>query len=353
MFEAKYTSVLERLRFDIRNGRFGGRNYKLPSFRELAREYNVSLVTMSKSMNCLHQENVIDICGTRGAFIKEHVEVRHKSNDIAVIHEFIGDESGARAIEMIEKQVQKHGMGTLALKATGGSQYLPKLYTNLNADGFIFIHSTLTVDTADALYNARIPFVSLNRLDSEIISWVDFDNEGGTADALDFLLKSGCRKIADVNFKIEFGDYQQRMSGIYREKLTAAGCYDENLFIAHDSRADFRKKYGLEFAEKAGRNMAGYLLGLPKLPDAIIVREISYRAMLDECARHGVDLRRKAHILLVMEDVQDYPDDMSVLLSPFGEKTRTGFDMLYRMIRDHDFEVHHKLIKPQKHFISE
>ncbi len=352
MFEVKYTDVLERLRFDIRNGRFGGTNFRLPSFRELAREYNVSLVTMSKSMNCLHQENIIDICGTRGAFIRENIEARSKSNDIAVIHEFIGDPSGAFAIEMIEKQAREHRMGTLALKAAGGSQYLPKLYTNLNADGFIFIHSTLTLDAAEALHNAKIPFVSLNRLDSQIVSWVDFDNEGGTAEALDFLLGIGCRRIADVNFKIEFGDYQERICQVYREKLIAAGCYDEKLFIARDSRNEFRGKYSLDFAEKAGRNMAEYLLELPELPDAVIVREVSYRAMLDECGKNGVDLRKKAHIMLVMEDVQERPDGFSVLLSPFEEKTRAGFDMLYQMVRNHDFKVRHKLISQKKHFIK-
>ena len=67
MFEAKYTDVVDALRFDIRNGRFGGRNVRLPSFRELAKEYNVSLVTISKAMNFLQQENVVDIQGTRGA----------------------------------------------------------------------------------------------------------------------------------------------------------------------------------------------------------------------------------------------------------------------------------------------
>ena len=51
MFDAKYTDVVEALRFDIRNGRFGGRNARLPSFRELSKEYKVSLVTIAKSMN--------------------------------------------------------------------------------------------------------------------------------------------------------------------------------------------------------------------------------------------------------------------------------------------------------------
>ena len=150
MFDAKYTDVVEALRFDIRNGRFGGRNARLPSFRELSKEYKVSLVTIAKSMNFLQQENVIDIQGTRGAFVKADVTARPRSNDIALIHNFIGDIEGFHAIEALEEYAKEKKMGLLSLKAAESTQYLPELLTKLNADGFIFMHSSLTGETAEA-----------------------------------------------------------------------------------------------------------------------------------------------------------------------------------------------------------
>ena len=200
MFDAKYTDVVEALRFDIRNGRFGGRNARLPSFRELSKEYKVSLVTIAKSMNFLQQENVIDIQGTRGAFVKADVTARPRSNDIALIHNFIGDIEGFHAIEALEEYAKEKKMGLLSLKAAESTQYLPELLTKLNADGFIFMHSSLTGETAEALAHAHIPFVSFNRLDLDCVSWVDYDNTGSFAGALKFLLSTGCRRIAHIDF---------------------------------------------------------------------------------------------------------------------------------------------------------
>ena len=53
MFETKYTTIQEKIEFDITNGRFGGRNAKLPPFLALASEYSVSPTTISKAMSYL------------------------------------------------------------------------------------------------------------------------------------------------------------------------------------------------------------------------------------------------------------------------------------------------------------
>lgn len=352
MFEAKYTDVVDALRFDIRNGRFGGRNVRLPSFRELAKEYNVSLVTISKSMSFLQQEDVVDIQGTRGAFIKENIVTRRRSNDIAVIHNFIGDRPGLHAIEALESYAKAQNMGLLALKATESMQYLPELFTKLNADGFIFMHSSLTAETARALVNAKIPFVSFNRLDLEGVSWVDYDNEGGMADALDFLLQSGCRRIANLDFKVDFGGYQEGVFSVYRKKLTEAGCFDERLFIARDVKDELRRAYGQEFLEEASRRAAGYLMELPQLPDAIIIRSLFVEVMIEEFAKLGIDLTKESQLVLAVEDIQGYPENISLLLSPYTEKVKVGFDLLYRFIRTGTCGPERIILQPVKHFIS-
>ncbi|UKI34935.1 MAG: hypothetical protein L6W00_21850 [Lentisphaeria bacterium] len=149
----------------------------------------------------------------------------------------------------------------LSLKAAESIQYLPELLTKLNADGFIFMHSSLTEDTALALSHAHIPFVSFNRLDLDCVSWVDYDNTGSLAETLDFLLASGYRRIAHIDFKVDFGSFQSELRRIYREKLEAAGCFDERLFIARDTRHDMRRQYGQPFSgsgePEGGRISAG------------------------------------------------------------------------------------------------
>lgn len=352
MFEAKYTDVVDALRFDIRNGRFGGRNVRLPSFRELAKEYNVSLVTISKAMNFLQQENVVDIQGTRGAFIKADVSARPRSNDIAVIHNFIGDWEGLHAIEALESYAREKNMGVLSLKAAESIQYLPELLTKLNADGFIFMHSSLTEDTALALSHAHIPFVSFNRLDLDCVSWVDYDNTGSLAETLDFLLASGYRRIAHIDFKVDFGSFQSELRRIYREKLEAAGCFDERLFIARDTRHDMRRQYGQPFLEAASRKAVGYLLELPELPEVIIVRSFSGEVLLEEFARRGIDLEKHSQLLFTLEDIQDYPERFPALLFPYREKVRAGFDLLYKFIRTGNCGPERIILQPVRKFIA-
>ena len=284
MFEAKYTDVVEALRFDIRNGRFGGRNARLPSFRELSKEYKVSLVTIAKSMNFLQQENVIDIQGTRGAFVKADVTARPRSNDIALIHNFIGDIEGFHAIEALEEYAKEKKMGLLSLKAAESTQYLPELLTKLNADGFIFMHSSLTGETAEALAHAHIPFVSFNRLDLDCVSWVDYDNTGSFAGALKFLLSTGCRRIAHIDFKVNFGNYQAALHAVYRKTLEEAGCFDERLFIARDTRGEMRRIFGQQFLAVSG----GFALSLGAVQKQLVAfAEFLRRGQLvGHCVRH-------------------------------------------------------------------
>ena len=350
MFEAKYTDVIDALRFDIRNGRFGGRNARLPSFRELSKEYKVSLVTISKSMNFLQQENVVDIQGTRGAFVKAEITARPRSNDIALIHNFIGDIEGFHAIEALENYAKEKGLGLLSLKAAESTQYLPELLTKLNADGFIFMHSSLTEETALALSHAHIPFVSFNRLDMDCISWVDYDNADSLVEALKFLFSTGCRRIAHIDFKVDFGNYQAALQAVYRKTLEEAGCFEEDLFIACDTRNEMRRTFGQQFLEAASRRAARHLLELPELPDAIIIRSFSGEVLLDEFARHGVELEKKSRLLFALEDIQSYPERFPALLFPYREKVRAGFDLLYKFIRTGSCGPERIILQPVRKF---
>jgi DNA-binding LacI/PurR family transcriptional regulator len=346
MFATKYTDIQEKIKFDITSGRFGRRHSKLPAFRILAAQYKVSPVTISKAMNYLRNENIIDIRGTRGAFVKKNIQVREKFNNIAVIHKSIGDQAGLYANEVLENYVSQHNMGLLTLSVAGSAQYEPSLYSSLKADGFIFMHGALSRESAKAFHTAKIPFVSLNRLDCDYVSWVDYDNEASMSEALDFLLDTRCRSIAYVGFKNNFGGLMQRLFNIYKQKMIAANCFDEKLFIAHDTTQAMRKQFGVSFVEESGRRMARYLLSLPELPDAILIHAgISYDAIIEECTMHGVDLPRQTRIVLSMEDFQEYPSDVSVSLAPFKKKVELGFELLHTLITNRRLKPEHIVLK--------
>ena len=351
MFETKYTTIQEKIEFDITNGRFGGRNAKLPPFLALAAEYSVSPTTISKAMSYLQDKNVIDIRGTRGAFIKKKIDVRETYGNIAVIHKFIGDRAGFFANSIIEEYARNNDFGLLTLSVAGVAQYEPTLYTKLDADGFIFTHCSLDEESAWSLHHAKIPFVSFNRLDCDCVSWVDYDNEGDFSHALDYLQESGCRKIAYLAFKNDFGSMQSNLRKIYQDRMTAAGTYDENLFITRHTKPEMRSKFGLTFVEEAGKLVTEYLLNLPELPDAVYVQDgIIFDSLIEECARRGVDLKKQTKLLVYLEDAFDYPEDVSVMLSPFKEKVRLGFKLLQNFIETRQLNrktilLNHKFIK--------
>jgi DNA-binding LacI/PurR family transcriptional regulator len=303
-------------------------------------------------MSYLRDKNVIDIRGTRGAFIKKKIDVREKYDNIAVIHKFIGDPAGFYANAIIEDYARANDFGLLSLSVAGISQYEPSLYTKLDADGFIFTHCSLTEECAWALHNAKIPFVSFNRLDCDCVSWVDYDNESDFAEVLDFLLETGSTRIAYLDFKVDYGKTQANLRKIYKRKMTDAGIYNEELFIAKYTKPEMRRKFGISFIEKAGKIIAEELLSMPELPDAILIQHgIIYEALIDECARHGVDLKNKARLVVNFEDAFDYPRDVFVMLCPYKDKVRLGFNLLHDYITTRNLKrktilLNRKFIKP-------
>ena len=67
----KVDSLVDTLRARIQSGEFG--DEKLPSFRELAEEYNTTQETMNKTIQALQAEGQLISRGTKGVFVNNFI----------------------------------------------------------------------------------------------------------------------------------------------------------------------------------------------------------------------------------------------------------------------------------------
>ena len=72
-----YVQVADDLRAAITAGRYAA-GERLPSGRDLAREYGVALMTMQRALGALAEEGYIALYKSRGAFVRSPVGAAHQ-----------------------------------------------------------------------------------------------------------------------------------------------------------------------------------------------------------------------------------------------------------------------------------
>jgi GntR family transcriptional regulator len=90
--KAIYGQIYEQLASQILNGELGA-NYCLPSIRTVAKELNISIITIKKAWEMLERDELIYTRAGKGCFVAEHI----KKN--------LDDKRFALAVEKIRKDV--------------------------------------------------------------------------------------------------------------------------------------------------------------------------------------------------------------------------------------------------------
>jgi DNA-binding LacI/PurR family transcriptional regulator len=275
--------------------------HKIIGIRELARELNISIGTVSRALNGradvspVTRQRVQDAAGRLGYAPNQSGRALRQGATRAValmmrtnpdITTF-GETFFLSLSEGLQVALAEAGLDLIVLPC-GASEdqndYLRRAVERHLADGFIISDTQRTDPRIDYLLARRIPFVALGRSQSGgDHAWIDLDFEGVAEEAVDRLTRGGHRRIAlaltarEANSRIVFSDG-------YRDALSR-----------RDIEPDPSLVLSVSDTETGGYELGQSLLSLKARPTAVILAQATqaiglYRYLRERNLEPGRDL---------------------------------------------------------------
>lgn len=204
MAENKHSEISKTLEKAIRSGKYFER---IPPVRTLAREFGVSLQTMSKALKTLQRDGLL-ISGPGGTRIVEKIPYNYSGGVVAVFTsaEYIMQRDPLW-LSLQEEAAQDNT--SLVTMLAGNKELFSKhsFWEKIQCDGCIFLYSSFYPLAGELLHLSCIPFVVGNWLPPEFKAhWVDFDWKKRLFELVGLMYEQSYRKIAYLpNLHWKFG----------------------------------------------------------------------------------------------------------------------------------------------------
>jgi DNA-binding LacI/PurR family transcriptional regulator len=239
---------------------------------DIARELNISTSTVSRSLNnhpAISEKTKIAVLETSRKLNYEPNLValsllNRKTNIIGIIVPEITSHFFSMAISGVQDQVSSFGYNLIVSQSNELVENEIKAINTLflsRVDGFIISPTSQTFDYTH-LHKMKTKEIPLVVFDRDCAGFeadkVLVDGYSGALEAVNYLIKTGCRRIAHITGPSNLSISIQRLNG-YLDALQENNiAVEEALIVAAEG---FSPEYGLEPATA--------LLALPKPPDAI------------------------------------------------------------------------------------
>jgi len=239
---------------------------------EIARELNISPSTVSRALNnhpaisTKTREAVIELAKKRN-YLPNLLALnllKKRTNTIGVIVPEITSYFFSSIISGIQDLLNPLGLNMIIGQSNESyeeEKSLVRTFASISVDGFLISPSSKTknFDHLKMLTENNIPLVIFDRdCEGVEVDKVFVDEYKGAFQAVEHLIKSGCRRIAHIAGPTALSTARHRLEG-YIEALKLHGI-------------PFRKEYVIEskgFTPKHGIKPTKQLLALPNPPDAI------------------------------------------------------------------------------------
>lgn len=236
---------------------------KLTTMSDIAKEVGVSVMTVSKVLN--NKPNVGPV--TRQKVLDAAKKLGYKPNMIAksmrlnqtkTIGLIISDSSFSffpSVIKGIEDCAMRNGYSILLCNTNGDYQAEKEkieLLLNKRVDGLILAASTfVSVEDTEYLKSLGIPFVYAIRIPvDESVDYVANDNYSGASMMIDYLVRTGSRKIYFFNMHSASTSALKRLNG-YRKTLEKHG-------IAYDDEIVYKLDHTIESGYAHAKKLLSY-----------------------------------------------------------------------------------------------
>ncbi|MHC4716230.1 MAG: GntR family transcriptional regulator [Planctomycetota bacterium] len=325
----RYLQVKTLLKREILKGNLAG---KIPSERTMARQFEVSYLTVRRAIGELVEEGLLYREHGRGTFVPEVGTISRKTQSIGFVfpegrlgiaHPFF-----ARVFSGLERECRKNNY-TFFLTTDPGDllpmEISPRLRSPIRRiDGII--SAQLEDPENSRIFEASryVPVVLLDEVaEGADVPCVVIDNVGGAREAVGHLLSLGHRRIGHIAGHLHRVGGQERLAG-YLEALAEVGIERDDSIIA-EGRFGF--DHSLEAAEA--------LLSAPKPPTAIFCADdISAIAAMRAAYERG--MRVPEDLSLVgfndLGEAQRCWPALTTMAVDKEEMGRTAFRMLKIMI---------------------
>jgi DNA-binding LacI/PurR family transcriptional regulator len=281
----KYVKIKNKIRKDIKSGKIGG---KLPGERVLAKEFEVSYMTVRKAIMELEEEGILHKFTTKGTFVSNNKMSPKITHNIGFfldegIKEGISSPYYSLVFKALEESVKKHGYNLLLFS---DHDDINPLNNQKKIDGVI-ICCFPRIETKVQELKKVLPLVLLDNLATDkSIPSVTIDNFNGCSASAQYLISLGHTRIAFISGLLDSDVSKDRLQG-YSTTLI-------NNKIAVDKTLIFKGDYSYESGEKAAK----YFLSLEEPPTAIL------------CANDSMAI---GTMKVIRENGLNIPDDISVV----------------------------------------
>ncbi len=328
-----HTQIYEIIKSDIVTTKLQV-DQKLPTQKELAKQYNVSMITIKKALNDLIRNGYLYSIVGSGTFVAKRSMVLNFNQQKAIGLVLVDLRSPFFSLIMqsVEEHVSQKGYSLLLSKSEGDVDREKVLIENLvrtGVDGLIIAsmsHEHYSTGILKRLQREDFPFVMVSYIEDKDICYIGTDNEAGGYVAAQHLIDIGRKKIGYINGE------QGNLLGELRKKGF--------LKALNENRIPFNKEFEFRLQLKYEWNdfESGYKIGksfaeLKNRPDAIFAyNDLSALGFMKGIMEAGLQVPDDVAIIGFddIERCQYAPVPLSTIHQPTTEIGRQAVDLLIR-----------------------
>lgn len=253
----KYIRIKNKIKDSISNGSIVG---KLPGERVLAKELDVSYMTVRKAVSELVEEGILFKLATRGTFVNHKRANAKVTNNIGFfldegIRDGISSPYYSLVFRSLEEEVSANGYNLLLFSDFDD---LNPIKNTKKIDGAIICCFPRIEDKIQQIKH-YLPMVLLDNIAADkSLPSVTIDNFNSCSRATEYLLELGHKRVGFISGLLDSDVCKDRLLG-YKNALARAG-------LKQDPTLVFKGDYSYESGERGGK----YFAGLAAPPTAII-----------------------------------------------------------------------------------
>jgi DNA-binding LacI/PurR family transcriptional regulator len=331
----KYIRIKDKIKASISSGAIVG---KLPGERVLARDLNVSYMTVRKAVSELVEEGILYKLATKGTFVshkRAHAKVTHNIGFFLDedIMEGISSPYYSLVFKSLEEEVSKNGYNLLLFSDFDD---LNPLKNTKKIDGVIISCFPRIEDKIQQIKH-YLPIVLMDNIAADkSLHSVTIDNFNSCSRSTEYLLALGHKRIGFISGLLDSDVCKDRLLG-YKNALARAG-------LKQDKELVFKGDYSYESGERGGQ----YFATLPQAPTAIICANDSMAiGAMKVIQEHGFKIPNDISFIgfddiLVASMV--FPP-LTTNAAPIGEMAKQAVDILLAEIKGVTTDFRHLILE--------